>query len=277
MKTNITLDLAEYTGGALPVAAGGTASTAAGAFCARCRCCRYGCCCCRWRTGPGDPHPTYHHGGRTVGGVGELPATAAAAGISTDSDLTAIAALHHVVRGAPADPGRCCRGNRRGRRSTSFGRSVGLLAARGCVRCCAFVLPRSLRCRHRHGRRSTVVVGVVSAARFPPAAIAAPVDDELPGVRCSRSRMLPRRALDRCRCCRYGRVSRNRHTHRSDTTNVHGIADTSTLYRSGGTDVAVADGGTTGATTANARANLGTAIGTDVRRRTTPGWRRSLG
>lgn len=32
-------------------------------------------------------------------------------------------------------------------------------------------------------------------------------------------------------------------THTSDTTNVHGIADTSTLYFSGGTDVAVADGG----------------------------------
>ena len=33
-------------------------------------------------------------------------------------------------------------------------------------------------------------------------------------------------------------------THESDTTSVHGITDTSTLYRSGGTDVAVADGGT---------------------------------
>ncbi len=33
-------------------------------------------------------------------------------------------------------------------------------------------------------------------------------------------------------------------THESDTTSVHGITDTSTLYRSGGTDVALADGGT---------------------------------
>lgn len=33
-------------------------------------------------------------------------------------------------------------------------------------------------------------------------------------------------------------------THEADTTNVHGITDTSTLYRSGGTDVALADGGT---------------------------------
>lgn len=33
-------------------------------------------------------------------------------------------------------------------------------------------------------------------------------------------------------------------THEADTTSVHGITDTSTLYRSGGTDVALADGGT---------------------------------
>lgn len=33
-------------------------------------------------------------------------------------------------------------------------------------------------------------------------------------------------------------------THEADTTAVHGITDTSTLYRAGGTDVALADGGT---------------------------------
>lgn len=33
-------------------------------------------------------------------------------------------------------------------------------------------------------------------------------------------------------------------THEADTTSVHGITDTSALYRAGGTDVALADGGT---------------------------------
>lgn len=46
-------------------------------------------------------------------------------------------------------------------------------------------------------------------------------------------------------------------THEADTTSVHGITDTSTLYRSGGTDVAVADGGTGSSTAAGARTNLG--------------------
>jgi len=45
--------------------------------------------------------------------------------------------------------------------------------------------------------------------------------------------------------------------HEADTTSVHGIANTSALYRAGGTDVAVADGGTGASTAAAARGNLG--------------------
>lgn len=49
--------------------------------------------------------------------------------------------------------------------------------------------------------------------------------------------------------------------HESDTTSVHGITDTSTLYYSGGTDVAVADGGTGASTAAGAATNLGLGTG----------------
>lgn len=52
--------------------------------------------------------------------------------------------------------------------------------------------------------------------------------------------------------------------HESDTTSVHGIADTSTLYRAGGTDVAVADGGTGASTAAAARTALGTNDATNI-------------
>lgn len=45
-------------------------------------------------------------------------------------------------------------------------------------------------------------------------------------------------------------------THEADTS-VHGIADTSQLYRAGGTDVAIADGGTGASTAAAALAALG--------------------
>lgn len=45
-------------------------------------------------------------------------------------------------------------------------------------------------------------------------------------------------------------------THEADTTSVHGITDTTALYRSGGTDVAIADGGTGASTAATAFSNL---------------------
>ena len=46
-------------------------------------------------------------------------------------------------------------------------------------------------------------------------------------------------------------------THNAATTSVHGIADTSALYRVGGTDVALTDGGTGASTASGARTNLG--------------------
>jgi hypothetical protein len=50
-------------------------------------------------------------------------------------------------------------------------------------------------------------------------------------------------------------------THSADTTSVHGVADTSALYRAGGTDVAVADGGT-GASSASAARTTALGLGT---------------
>lgn len=51
--------------------------------------------------------------------------------------------------------------------------------------------------------------------------------------------------------------------HEADTTSVHGIANTANLYSVGGTDVAIADGGTGASTAAGARANLDLEAGTD--------------
>lgn len=52
-------------------------------------------------------------------------------------------------------------------------------------------------------------------------------------------------------------------SHEADTTSIHGIANTANLYSVGGTDVAIADGGTGASTAAGARANLDLEAGTD--------------
>lgn len=58
--------------------------------------------------------------------------------------------------------------------------------------------------------------------------------------------------------------------HEADTTNVHGITDTATLYRQGGTDVAVADGGSGASTAPDALTNLAAATGSSGGRMLSP-------
>ena len=236
-EANITLDLAEYTGGALPVAAGGTgASTAAGARSALgVDAAGTAAAAVAAHEALSDPHPTYTTAAELSAALASyLTTAAAAAGYQPlDSDLTAIAALS----------------------TTSFGRALLTLADAAAAR-------SSLG----------VVIGTDVAAQSSLASYQ-PLDSDLTAIAALSTTSFGRSllALADAAAARSsigvdaaGTAASAVSAHESDTTNVHGITDTSTLYRSGGTDVAVADGGTGASTAANARTNLGLAIGTDV-------------
>ena len=236
-EANITLDLAEYTGGALPVAAGGTgASTAAGARSALgVDAAGTAAAAVAAHEALSDPHPTYTTAAELSAALASyLTTAAAAAGYQPlDSDLTAIAALS----------------------TTSFGRALLTLADAAAAR-------SSLG----------VVIGTDVAAQSSLASYQ-PLDSDLTAIAALSTTSFGRSllALADAAAARSsigvdaaGTAASAVSAHESDTTNVHGITDTSTLYRSGGTDVAVADGGTGASTAANARTNLGLVIGTDV-------------
>jgi len=231
-EANITLDLAEYTGGALPVAAGGTgASTAAGARSALgVDAAGTAAAAVAAHEALSDPHPTYTTAAELSAALASyLTTAAAAAGYQPlDSDLTAIAALS----------------------TTSFGRALLTLADAAAAR-------SSLG----------VVIGTDVAAQSSLASYQ-PLDSDLTAIAALSTTSFGRSllALADAAAARSsigvdaaGTAASAVSAHESDTTNVHGITDTSTLYRSGGTDVAVADGGTGASTASEARTNLGVA------------------